>query len=163
MCTMITGERPYPSLFGVTAHELAHAWFQHILANNEAKHPWMDEGFTEYITHLAEESVIGNPSEFPHKSSYDRYYLLVNSGLEQPQTIHSDRYDFNFAYGATSYSKGSVFMAQLEYIVGKDITRERLLETFPNQRTFPVVCIDNKCIGGFEQLKTFLEMEGMSL
>lgn len=51
----------------------------------------------------------------------------------------------------------------LEYIVGKDITRERLLETFPNQRTFPVVCIDNKCIGGFEQLKTFLEMEGMSL
>ena len=40
MCTMITGERPYPSLFGVTAHELAHTWFQHILANNEAKHPW---------------------------------------------------------------------------------------------------------------------------
>ena len=80
----------------------------------------MDEGFTEYITHLAEESVIGNPSDFPHKSSYDRYYLLVNSGLEQPQTIHSDRYDFNFAYGATSYSKGSVFMAQLEYIIGKD-------------------------------------------
>lgn len=120
MCTMITGERPYSSLFGVTAHELAHAWFQHLLATNEAKHPWMDEGFTEYITHLAEESVIGNPSEFPHKSSYDRYYLLVNSGLEQPQTVHSDRYDYNFAYGASSYSKGSVFMAQLEYIIGKD-------------------------------------------
>ena len=43
MCTMITGERPYASLFGVTAHELAHAWLQHILATNEAKHPWMDE------------------------------------------------------------------------------------------------------------------------
>ena len=57
MCTMITGERPYPSLLG-NAHELAHAWFQHLLATNEAKHPWMDEGFTEYITHLAEESVM---------------------------------------------------------------------------------------------------------
>ena len=119
MCTMITGQRPYPSLFGVTAHELAHTWFQHILANNEAKHPWMDEGFTEYITHLAEESVVGNPSRFPHKSSYDRYYALVNSGLEQAQTVHSDRYDYNFAYGASAYSKGSVFMAQLEYIIGK--------------------------------------------
>ena len=31
MCTMITGERPYPSLVGVTAHEMAHAWFQHLL------------------------------------------------------------------------------------------------------------------------------------
>ena len=119
MCTMITGQRPYPSLFGVTAHELAHTWFQHILANNEAKHPWMDEWFTEYITHLAEESVVGNPSRFPHKSSYDRYYALVNSGLEQAQTVHSDRYDYNFAYGASAYSKGSVFMAQLEYIIGK--------------------------------------------
>jgi aminopeptidase N len=28
---MITGERSYGSLFGVTAHELAHAWFQHSL------------------------------------------------------------------------------------------------------------------------------------
>ena len=50
MCTMITGERPYPSLLGVTAHEMSHAWHQHLLATNEAKHPWMDEGFTEYAT-----------------------------------------------------------------------------------------------------------------
>ena len=120
MCTMITGQRPYPSLFGVTAHEMAHAWFQHLLATNEAKHPWMDEGFTEYITSLAEEAVVGKPSRYPHKSSYDRYYLLVNSGVEQAQTVHSDRYDYNFAYGASSYSKGSVFLSQLGYIIGKD-------------------------------------------
>ena len=126
MCTMITGMRPYPSLFGVTAHELAHAWFQHILANNEAKHPWMDEGFTEYITSLAEEVVLNKSSKFPHKSSYDRYYALnqyqsQNPGidLEQPQTVHSDRWNWNFAYGASSYSKGSVFLSQLGYIIGK--------------------------------------------
>ena len=126
MCTMITGMRPYPSLFGVTAHELAHAWFQHILANNEAKHPWMDEGFTEYITSLAEGAVLNKSSKFPHKSSYDRYYALnqyqsQNPGidLEQPQTVHSDRWNWNFAYGASSYSKGSVFLSQLGYIIGK--------------------------------------------
>ena len=127
MCTMITGKRSYPSLFGVTAHELAHSWFQHILANNEAKHPWMDEGFTEYITSLAEKSVFGKPSLFPHKSSYDSYYMinkiqLQNPALtiEQPLTIHSDRYDYNFTYGASSYSKGSVFLSQLGYIIGKE-------------------------------------------
>ena len=127
MCTMITGKRSYPSLFGVTAHELAHSWFQHILANNEAKHPWMDEGFTEYITSLAEKDVSGKTSLFPHKSSYDSYYMinkvqLQNPSLtiEQPLTIHSDRYDYNFTYGASSYSKGAVFLSQLGYIIGKE-------------------------------------------
>ena len=140
MCTMITGQRPYPSLFGVTAHEMAHAWFQHLLATNEAKHPWMDEGFTEYITSLAEEAVVGKPSRYPHKSSYDRYYLLVNSGVEQAQTVHSDRYDYNFAYGASSYSKGSVFLSQLGYIIGKDNldkTLKRYYEEFKFKHPAP--------------------------
>ncbi len=120
MCTMITGERSYPSLLGVTAHEMAHAWFQHLLATNEAKHAWMDEGFTEYITSLSENYVNNKSPDFPHKSSYDRYYLLAKSGFEQAQTIHSDRYDYNFAYGASAYSKGSVFLSQLGYIIGKE-------------------------------------------
>ena len=140
MCTMITGQRTYPSLFGVTAHEMAHAWFQHLLATNEAKHPWMDEGFTEYITSLAEEAVVGKPSRYPHKSSYDRYYLLVNSGVEQAQTVHSDRYDYNFAYGASSYSKGSVFLSQLGYIIGKDNldkTLKRYYEEFKFKHPTP--------------------------
>ncbi len=126
MCTMITGERSYGSLFGVTAHELAHAWFQHILANNEAKHPWMDEGFTEYITSLAEEFVNNKTSPFPHKSSYERYYMINNLQkenpaieIDQPQTVHSDRWNYNFTYGANAYSKGSVFLSQLGYIIGK--------------------------------------------
>jgi len=127
MCTMITGERPYAGLFGVTAHELAHAWFQHLLATNEAKHPWMDEGFTEYITSLAEEHVLKKNSDFPHKTSYDNYYLIntfqtKNPGIEieQPQTVHSDRWNFNFIYQASAYSKGAVFLSQLGYIIGKE-------------------------------------------
>ena len=140
MCTMITGERPYPSLLGVTAHEMAHAWFQHLLATNEAKHSWMDEGFTEYVTSLAENYVNDKNPEFPHKSSYDRYYLLASSGFEQAQTIHSDRYDYNFAYGASAYSKGSVFLSQLSYIIGKDNlnkTLKRYYEEFKFKHPTP--------------------------
>ena len=140
MCTMITGERPYPSLLGVTAHEMAHAWFQHLLATNEAKHSWMDEGFTEYVTSLSENYVNDKDPEFPHKSSYDRYYLLASSGFEQAQTIHSDRYDYNFAYGASAYSKGSVFLSQLSYIIGKDNlnkTLKRYYEEFKFKHPTP--------------------------
>jgi len=140
MCTMITGERPYPSLLGVTAHEMVHAWFQHLLATNEAKHAWMDEGFTEYMTSLSENYVNNVKPQFPLKSSYDRYYLLVNSGLEQSQTVHSDRYDYNFAYGASAYSKGSVFLAQLGYIIGEenlDKTLKRYYEEFKFKHPTP--------------------------
>ena len=143
MCTMITGERPYPSLLGVTAHEMAHAWFQHLLATNEAKHAWMDEGFTEYMTTLSENYVNNKTPDFPLKSSYDRYYLLASSGFEQAQTIHSDRYDYNFSYGASAYSKGSVFLSQLGYIIGKenlDKTLKRYYKEFqfkhPNPNDF---------------------------
>ena len=140
MCTMITGERSYPSLMGVTAHEMAHAWFQHLMATNEAKHSWMDEGFTEYITSLSENYVNNKTPEFPHKSSSDRYYLLASSGFEQAQTTHSDRYDYNFAYGASAYSKGSVFLSQLGYIIGKenlDKTLKRYYEEFKFKHPTP--------------------------
>ena len=126
MCTMITGERSYPSLLGVTNHELAHTWFHHILATNEAKHPWMDEGFTVFISALAENHVTNVNSNFPHKGDYESYYALVKSGYEQAQTTHSDRYDYNYAYGVSAYSKGAVFLAQLGYIIGDENLRKTL-------------------------------------
>ena len=80
MCTLITGQRKLGSLIGVTAHEMAHAWFQHLLATNEAKHEWMDEGMTSYISALAE----GEGKENPFISAYRNYNYLVSSGKEEP-------------------------------------------------------------------------------
>jgi hypothetical protein len=120
MSTLITGERSFGSLVGVTAHELAHSWFQHILATNESKHEWMDEGFTSFISALAMNQIMGEEKENPFESSYNTYYQLANSGREQPQTTHADRYHLNFAYGASAYSKGAIFLSQLGYIIGQD-------------------------------------------
>ncbi|MDG5491051.1 M1 family metallopeptidase [Psychroserpens sp. SPM9] len=120
MCTLITGERSYGSLVGVTAHEMAHTWFQFLLATNEAKHEWMDEGFTSYISSLAMNEIMDRNSDNPHTGSYRGYVYLANSGIEQPLTTHADRYTYNQAYGISAYSKGAVFMAQLGYIIGED-------------------------------------------
>ncbi|MDO6818113.1 M1 family metallopeptidase [Zobellia sp. 1_MG-2023] len=125
MSTLITGKRKFGSLAGVTAHELAHSWFQHILATNESKHEWMDEGFTTFISTLAMNEVMQENKENPFEGTYKGYYNLVNSGKEQPQTTHADRYDLNFAYGIAAYSKGSIFLSQLGYIIGQD----KLMET----------------------------------
>jgi len=120
MCTLITGERSFGSLVGVTAHEFAHTWFQFLLASNEAKHEWMDEGFTSYISALAMNEVMKQNRENPLAGSYGGYYRLVESGFEQPQTTHADRYNRNFAYSVAAYSKGAIFLSQLGYIIGEE-------------------------------------------
>lgn len=120
MCTLITGERSFGSLVGVTAHEFAHTWFQFLLATNESKHEWMDEGFTSYISALAMNEVMDQNRENPLAGSYGGYYRLVQSGYEQPQTTHADRYNRNFAYGVAAYSKGAIFLSQLGYIIGEE-------------------------------------------
>lgn len=130
MCTLITGKRNFGSLVGVTAHELAHTWFQFLLATNEAKHEWMDEGFTSYISAHAMNEVMGQNKENPTIGSYSGYYRLVESGFEQPQTTHADRYNRNFAYGVAAYSKGAVFLSQLEYIIGKENTAKTIKKYF---------------------------------
>jgi hypothetical protein len=130
MCTLITGERSFGSLVGVTAHEFAHTWFQFLLASNEAKHEWMDEGFTSYISALAMNEVMEQNKENPFSGSYGGYYRLVESGYEQPQTTHADRYNRNFAYGVAAYSKGAIFLSQLGYIIGEENLAKTLKRYF---------------------------------
>ncbi|MCA0152419.1 M1 family metallopeptidase [Winogradskyella vincentii] len=130
MCTLITGERNYGSLLSVTSHEMAHTWFQFLLASNEAKHEWMDEGFTSYISTLATNSLKGNTGENPFKNSYRRYISLANSGYEQPLTTHADRYAYNQVYGTAAYSKGSVFLSQLGYVIGEENLKKTIKKYF---------------------------------
>ncbi|OIQ41391.1 MAG: peptidase M1 [Bacteroidetes bacterium MedPE-SWsnd-G1] len=120
MCTLITGGRNLGSLIGVTAHEFAHTWFQFLLATNETKHEWMDEGFTSYISGRAMNEVMERKSSNPASGSYRGYISLANSGKEQPLTTYADHYKYNSAYSAAAYSKGAVFLAQLEYVIGKE-------------------------------------------
>nr|WP_205667109.1 M1 family metallopeptidase [Arenibacter latericius] len=125
MGTLITGERSFGSLVGVMVHELAHSWFQHVLATNETKHEWMDEGFTSFISSLCMNLIMDQKKENPFEGSYNSYYRLIDAGKELPQTTHADRYDLNFSYSVAAYSKGAIFLSQLGYIIGQD----KLMET----------------------------------
>ncbi len=130
MCTLITGERKLGSLIGVTAHEFAHTWFQCLLATNETKHEWMDEGFTSYISDLAMNEVMKEGNTNPFEGAYKGYSYLANSGVEEPQSNYADRFNYNFAYGASAYNKGEVFLAQLGYIIGQDNLANTLKKYF---------------------------------
>ncbi|MFC2108945.1 M1 family metallopeptidase [Bacteroidota bacterium] len=126
MSTLITGQRELGSLVGVVAHEMAHSWFQFVLATNEQKHPWMDEGFTTYISNLAEDVVLDIKAENPNAGSYRSYFNLVNYNIQEPLTTHADCYHYNYTYSNSSYSKGALFLSQLEYIIGEENTAKSL-------------------------------------
>ncbi|QRM88670.1 M1 family peptidase [Lacinutrix sp. WUR7] len=130
MCTLITGKRSFGSLVGVTAHEMAHTWFQFLLASNESKHEWMDEGFTSYISDQAMNTIMKSNKENPSSRAYRSYIGLALSGKEQPQSTHADRYNYNGAYGASAYSKGEVFMAQLGYVIGEENLKKTIKKYF---------------------------------
>ena len=130
MCTLMLGNGTAEGILGTATHELGHAWFQHILASNESKHPWMDEGFTSYIEDLALNEVANTKVINPFESTYNAYYKLVESGKEQAQTTHADRYDENRPYSISSYSKGEIFLSQLEYLIGKENVEKTLKRYF---------------------------------
>jgi len=137
MATLITGERNIGSLAGVAVHELMHSWYQMMLATNESLYSWMDEGFTSYASsrvmqHLIENKILmpGRVAANPQAGNYAGYFNLAKSGFEEPLSTHADHFQTNRAYGLAAYSKGSVFLAQLEYVLGKPIFDQALLRYF---------------------------------
>lgn len=119
MCTLILGEGSQAGLNGVMAHEVAHSWYQMTLASNEALYSWMDEGFTDFASDEALNSITNQPNT--HAGSYASYFGLVNSGLQEVATQHSDHYTTNRAYSTAAYSMGAVFLQQLKYIIGDEV------------------------------------------
>jgi aminopeptidase N len=130
MATLITGQRKFSSLIGVTVHEVMHSWYQMLLATNEGMYPWMDEGFTSFASSKVM-SHLFNPDEDSRRGRYyDSYISLATSGKEEPMSKMADHYNTNYAYGAASYSKGAVFIAQLGYILGQENLEKGILRYF---------------------------------
>lgn len=136
MATLIMGEGTLGGLVGVATHELMHSWYQMVLGTNESLYPWMDEGFTSYAEDkiTAELNAPGSTELYGTDAyaggGYAGYFGLAKSGKEEPLSTHSDHYATNFAYGRAAYSKGEVFLHQLEYIIGKPVFEKCLLDYF---------------------------------
>lgn len=119
MCTLIMGEsQTWNSLVGLMAHETAHSWYQMALASNEALYAWMDEGFTDFAETESLSFLFGNPNT--HQGSYQNYFGLVASGLQEPASQHSDHFNTNRAYSTASYSIGAVLANQMKYLIGTE-------------------------------------------
>jgi aminopeptidase N len=128
MCTLILGEGTLDGLIGVMVHEVAHSWYQAVLASNEALYAWMDEGFTDFAAHEFEAFMSNKKPD--HAGNYGGYFALVKSGLQEPISQHSDHFNTNRAYSTGAYSMGSVFLHQLKYIIGEEVFYKGMRQYF---------------------------------
>ena len=39
-----------------------------------------------------------------------------------------------------------------EFLMGRDISRDQILEQFPQMRTMPIIFLDDKLLGGYTQM-----------
>jgi len=130
MCTLISGGETLNSILGTMFHEFAHEWFQFMLATNESEHSWMDEGFTTYISTLASNKIIRGGNDTPNATNYGGYFYVVKNNLNEPLTTHADRFNTNVAFSVASYTQGSIFLSQLNYIIGEGNVKSTLKKYF---------------------------------
>lgn len=112
---------------GLIVHELGHNYVMGILANNEWKEGYLDEGFTSFQTSLFFESLQPGSDAFAGAEGFITGLDL--DGRSEPTSLVSQDYrDFN-TYNTTIYTRGEVFFHQLRYIVG-DETLRQIMRTY---------------------------------
>jgi hypothetical protein len=117
MCTLILGEGKFEGLAGTALHEIAHSWYQAILASNEALHAWMDEGFADFTSDEVIAYLTNTKND--HADSYKNYFAMVNNGLLEVPNQHADHFVTNKGYKTGSYTTGAVFAHQMRYVIGE--------------------------------------------
>lgn len=111
---------------GLIVHEAGHNYTMGLLANNEWREGWLDEGFTSFQTTWFWEAM-GRPSTYPQTEA--GVLLADLEGYSEPPSLSAEAYrDFD-SYQEAIYTRGELFFHQLRGIVG-DETMLRILRTF---------------------------------
>jgi hypothetical protein len=106
------------SLYGVTAHELAHMWFPMIVGTDERRRAWMDEGTTTFNgDHASNEFYPGTDFTVGTREGYMSVARMAREGELMRRS------DFHYpgpAYGTASYSKPATLLNTLRALLGAE-------------------------------------------
>ncbi len=130
--TLITTPGSEKELDILINHEVGHNWFYGILASNERKHPWMDEGMNTYydnrylqlkygsIDALSDSMPSFMKKRFPDDFNVTILNTLIAQKKDQPISTRSE--DFTEVnYSLIAYNKTAQWLSLLE----KKISTER--------------------------------------
>ena len=121
-------ERGDTALYAVTAHELAHMWVPMILANNERRYAWMDEGTTTFNENQAKKDFY--PGIDWDVFEQESYIDVALAELEGSLMTYSDYHVPGPAYGIASYDKPGTILAALRAMLGEEVFMRAYHEYF---------------------------------
>ena len=133
MITLITVPRATEEyLDAVITHEVGHNWFYGILATNERKHAWLDEGINTYYQILYEAQkyksnmIFGNaiPEDVKNKPLPEFLAIIYGAmsdfpmydAIETEAALFKNKND----YGVVEYIKTAIWMYIIEISIGKE-------------------------------------------
>ena len=109
------------SLFGVTDHEFGHEWFPMMVASNERRHVWMDEGLNSFMNVYSTDAFYGDDAQ----QSFQQLAQLVARAQQSPMvnTPIATRTDLirGELLGYLGYRKPAAGLVLLrEYVLGPE-------------------------------------------
>jgi aminopeptidase N len=115
---------------GLIVHEMTHQYAHGILANNEWKEAWLDEGVTSFIDGWYAE-------EHGSADVWDRFMERTGRSEPAPMAIANPSEDFpNYSvYGYLSYTKPQAVLYMLRELLGKETMRQ-VLKTYYDRYAF---------------------------
>lgn len=109
------------SIFGVTAHELAHEWFGNLVTMQWWDDVWLNEGFASYMTGLAMEAEFDVlRGQLGDLVGLRRWYMDVERGPFAHPIVYEDWTTTEQLFDAISYTKGRKVLEMLDAWLGRD-------------------------------------------
>jgi hypothetical protein len=121
------------SSLGLIVHEAAHQYAHGILASNEWRHAWLDEGMASFLDAWFEEENGASTADVwgPEVASVA---ALDASGAAEVVDQHAADFSSYQSYSRMSYTKGSVVLYMLRELLGEDVMRRGLKEYYARNR-----------------------------
>ncbi|MDQ3388308.1 MAG: M1 family metallopeptidase [Gemmatimonadota bacterium] len=116
---------------GLIVHEVVHEWVHGMLANNEWREGWLDEGFASFLTNwYFEEKGQGDV----WVASLDAVARMERNGQTQPIGMPGADFRDPATYSAMTYTKTSLVFRMLREYLGEEVFRRVLRAYFDRHK-----------------------------
>ena len=108
--------------YGIIAHEFAHMWVPMLVATNERRHGWIDEGLTTFAENLAKSA--WDPESQHRIPDLHEYVFTARRSIESRIMRWSDFHYPSGAYYTALYAKPATVLVALREVLGEAVFLE---------------------------------------
>ncbi|MDZ7267164.1 MAG: M1 family metallopeptidase [candidate division KSB1 bacterium] len=117
MLTVIQNYQDTLRLAGNLMHEISHMWFPMHVGSNETRHPWQDEGLTQFNSAKGVKQLFNFDRAVMGRESY---LAIARAGREVELMRHGDLFPAADLYYALPYNKTAQVLFALQAILGEE-------------------------------------------